>query len=576
MLKRIKIRHKLLLLITIFVLGFLIFGVYSNRTIADIQINGKMYQQIIMGKDLVADILPPPEYIVEAHLTTLQLLNENDKSKIEEMIKHEEKLEKDYDTRHELWCNSLSESNKKKIFVEDSYKPAKEYFIIFNNEFIPCIKTGDKEKAKNILDDKLEKLYVQHRSSIDKVVELANKENSEIEESVNSKIRLELLMLISIASFIVIVVIIFSIYIIKSITNPLLFLRKHIQTIAAGDLSNSMPDKWLTIKDELGDIIYATNQMQNSIKEIIQSIMTETKNVNSAITISNNNIAELTMSLEEASTSVEQLSAGIEETASSTEEINTISEEIEVAVEVIANKAQEGAISASEISKKSLELKNDSIALQNEANETRLKIKNTMDGALDKIKEVEKIKILSDSILQISSQTNLLALNASIESARAGEAGRGFSVVAEEIRKLAENSKTIVNEIQNTANTIFEAVNNLADISRQTIAYIETKVVDSYKESVTVGENYDKDAIYINNLIKDLSGTSEELLASIKNVSEAINDIAKTSNEGAEGTNNIANKVLEIKDRAKEVKTKTDNVKESGERLRDLVSRFKI
>jgi methyl-accepting chemotaxis protein len=89
----------------------------------------------------------------------------------------------------------------------------------------------------------------------------------------------------------------------------------------------------------------------------------------------------------------------MEETASATYEINTISEEIEFAVESIACKAQEGALSAEEISKKALSLKDSSIVLQKEAKETGIKIKDSMDKALYKIKEVEKIKDLSDAIL---------------------------------------------------------------------------------------------------------------------------------------------------------------------------------
>jgi|GEM_PF-4373016 len=90
---------------------------FSSKVITDIKINGAMYKEIIMVKDLVSYILPPPEYIVESHLTTLQLLNENDKNKIEQEIQYENGLEKDYDTRHQVWVKSLPKGTMRKIMV---------------------------------------------------------------------------------------------------------------------------------------------------------------------------------------------------------------------------------------------------------------------------------------------------------------------------------------------------------------------------------------------------------------------------------------------------------------------------
>lgn len=576
MLKMMKVGYKLLLLIAIFALGLLVLGGFSGKVINDIKINGAMYKKIITGKDLVSDILPPPEYIVESQLTTLQLLNESDKSKIDSEIEYEKNLEKSYNIRHEVWDKSLPKSPMKKIMVETSYNYAKEYFQVFNDEFVPYIKNGDKQKADGILNDKLESLYAKHRNSIDEVVKLANNQNSSIEQSANSKIKFDITMLVLIIVFTVIIVIILCILIMINITTPLMFLKDYIQKIAKGDFSNEISEKWLGSKDELGDIAQAVKHMQSSIRDTIRSITIEAQNVNNCIAVSNNNIVGLAGELDEASATVEELSAGIEETASGTEEINVIAEEIEASVKVVADKAESGSISASEIKNRAFELKNNSKKFYIEADEKCVKIKQTMDSALYKIKEVEKIKVLSDSVLEISEQTNLLALNASIEAGRAGEAGKGFSVVAEEIKKLAEESRETVNGIQETVNSVFISVNNLVSISKETLEYIETKVIDSYKKSVDVGESYDKDAIYISSLVSELSATSEELLAAIKTVSESINEISEASNEGANGTNNIAEKVSQIKDRASEVKDETYNIKESMENLKGLVLKFKV
>jgi methyl-accepting chemotaxis protein len=106
--------------------------------------------------------------------------------------------------------------------------------------------------------------------------------------------------------------------------------------------------------------------------------------------------------------------------------------------------------------------------------------------------------------------------------------------------------------------------------------HIETKVVDSYKESVLVGENYDKDAEYINGLVTDFSATSEELLSSIRTVSEAISEISKANTEGAAGTNDIADKVSKIRDKANKVRVETNKVEQSADYLKNIVSKFKV
>ena len=340
-----------------------------------------------------------------------------------------------------------------------------------------------------------------------------------------------------------------------------------------GDLTKRVA---VSSKDEIGEMSSYFNLFIENIQQLVKKIISEVNNVNAAILESHQNIEVLTGELEDASATVQELSAGMEETASSTEEITATSNEIENAVETVAAKAQEGALSANEISKKALSLKESSLDLQTEADQTRLAIKQGMDEALEKAKEVDKIKTLSEVILQISSQTNRLALNAAIEAARAGEAGKGFSVVADEIRKLAENSKNTVNEIQNTLGVVLEAVENLAGSSRKTLEYIETKVMDSYKESVLVGDNYDQDAQTINDWATELSATSQQLLASIKTVSEGISEIAKATEAGADGTTHIADKVYSIKDKAKEIKLETDNVKASTNNLQNLVKIFKV
>lgn len=576
MLKNLKIRNKLLILLTVFVGGFILFGGLAYKTITDNKFDGKNYHDISLRKDLVADILPPPEYIIETHLTTYELLNETDSGNIKKMAEYINGLKSDYDKRHDYWVKNLPEGDMRKAMVEDSYKFADEYYKTLKSDFIPAIESGDKDKAKDILENKLNPLYQEHRKYIDKVVEQANNQTLQIEKQAKESYNKDIALMIILALVILCISVAICTLIIRIITKPLNVLTKHLKTVSTGDFRVHIPGKFLGSKDELGDIAKATDQMQNSVKDIISSVVLEAGKVNSSMENSSKHISHLNTDLTETSATVQEVSAGIEETSASTEELTSTISEIEKAVETITEKAQDGAMSSNEISRKAIELKDNANASQTNALEIRSNISKSMLEAIERSREVERIKELSDAILQISSQTNLLALNAAIEAARAGEAGKGFSVVAEEIRKLAEDSKNTVNEIQSMVNVVFEAVNSLADTSRKTLEFIDTEVVKGYAELVQTGENYEKDSAFIEELVTDLSATSQQLLASVKTVSNVMNSIAQASTEGSAATTDIAERVSRIVDKSGEVKKETESVGASASKLKELVSKFKV
>jgi methyl-accepting chemotaxis protein len=108
-------------------LGFSIFGWLAWKTLNLVKINGPLYQQIALGKDLVADVLPPPEYILEAYLTTLQLQEESDPAKIQELIEKVSGLRKDFIERHQYWSTNLSDSELKSEVIVRSFEPATSF-----------------------------------------------------------------------------------------------------------------------------------------------------------------------------------------------------------------------------------------------------------------------------------------------------------------------------------------------------------------------------------------------------------------------------------------------------------------
>jgi methyl-accepting chemotaxis protein len=236
----------------------------------------------------------------------------------------------------------------------------------------------------------------------------------------------------------------------------------------------------------------------------------------------------------------------------------------------------QSAETAGEVSRRAEKLKATALDSQKRAHEIRTDVAARLRNAIEQSKAVENIKVLSEAILSIASRTNLLALNAEIEASQAGSAGLGFTVVAGEIRNLAENSKKTANEIQKVTKLVLESVQALSDSAEEVLEFLENNVVKDYDMLLAASEQYNNDALMISEMVTNLSATTQQLSASMQTMTQAINDVAKASEEGAAETGDLAREAAEIVRRTNEVLEKTRKVNDSANRLLELVSIFRI
>ncbi|AZV55876.1 methyl-accepting chemotaxis protein [Clostridium sp. AWRP] len=363
---------------------------------------------------------------------------------------------------------------------------------------------------------------------------------------------------------------------IKRNIYPVTVACNHLKVLSNADFTEKMPEEFLHKEDEIGILAKSIDKMQSSIGELVLGVKDESSNVEGAVIDTVKHMEELNSNIEDVASTTEELSATMEETAASTEEMNATSNEIEKSVEVIAHKAKEGAVSAKEIDNTAKKLKSNFLESEKKRLEIYEETSEKLKNALEQSKSVDEITVLSNTIMEITEQTSLLALNAAIEAARAGEAGKGFSVVADEIAKLADDSSNAVSKIKQITEKVIASVNNLAQSANGMMDYMTNNVKLDYQTMLDAADKYSLDANSIKNMVSEFDDASNQILDSIKNLSEIINGVTTAANEGANGTTTIAEKTNTIVEKSEKAKNLSEYAKERNEKLKGLVSKLKI
>lgn len=337
-----------------------------------------------------------------------------------------------------------------------------------------------------------------------------------------------------------IVVLFFSmIYIKKKILKPLDKVLDKVKSIASNN--SDLTEKIVcNSKDEIGELADNFNLMQESFRNIISVVQKESGEVEKSIDETSGIIDELSNIVKEVNYNTKMLSDSMNENLASTEEMTSITHEMVIEINEISSGAHEGANNAKTIEERTAELKEKMHKSSNEAekinNETHIKLKK----AIEQTEDVKEIESLSEIILKISSEISLLALNASIEAARAGDAGRGFSVVAKEIDNLAESSKYTVTKIKKVTDSILIAVDNLVKTSNEMLEFVDGRVIKDYKMISLTSEKYSQDAAMFSAMTSSFYERSEKVEKSMGTFLQLVKEINTVSSQSTISTSEIA------------------------------------
>ncbi|MDP1870942.1 MAG: HAMP domain-containing protein, partial [Gallionella sp.] len=229
--------------------------------------NGPVYSEVVKGKDLIADILPPPEYIIESYLISLELAASN-KSGMVALIEQFNSLRKEFFSRHEYWKNTPLPDNIRQGLVQESFDFGVDFYKIGLDEFIPALQKGDQDTAESALK-RMKTAYENHRVAINKVVANTNLYLNSIEEGAAETISHATKVMMTILFVAIAVNLLISFLIVRSIIYPLKLVQGTIAEIeGTGDYSYRVDYQ---SADEAGQMACAFNSMMASLQDALSN-----------------------------------------------------------------------------------------------------------------------------------------------------------------------------------------------------------------------------------------------------------------------------------------------------------------
>ena len=370
----------------------------------------------------------------------------------------------------------------------------------------------------------------------------------------------------------IVIGIVASYFMALNIKKPLDKIKAYAEQLADRNLAYRIE---ITRKDEFGQTGRALNTAINELQETLFEVKGGSNEVHGIAKDSQEMIGHINSQVQQVTAASQEIAAGMEEASAAVDDVANKTILVKEQVAMVASTAREGSSIAEDIKNKAHKVKDETENSKRKIEEVYVLSKTKLEKAIEEAKCVKNISEMAKNIFDISEQTNLLALNAAIEAARAGEQGRGFAVVADEVRKLADQTSNTVVMIQDDIKKVLGAVGELSEASEDVLELIDKEVMSDYEKLIEVGVQYRNDGDTVSDVIlkfavaaENVSSLTEDIAASMEQVNVSVGEVVRA-------TEDIAGNISEISKGNDELLDKAGVNETSAAKLMDLVEDFK-